>query len=71
MEVLSKDHFIDALPDEEVRLRIRQNKPATLRETLALPLELESYQLANKQKAKYVREVWVDDPACAVTAVRD
>lgn len=50
VEVLSKDHFIDSLPDEEVRLRIRQNKPTTLRETLALALELESYQLASKKK---------------------
>ena len=58
VEVLSKDHF---LPDEEVQLRIRQIKPTTLRETLALALELESYQLASKQKAKYIREAWADD----------
>ena len=27
VEVLSKDHFIDCLPDEEVQLCICQNKP--------------------------------------------
>ena len=29
VEVLAKDQFVDALPDEDMRLRIRQNKPAT------------------------------------------
>ena len=30
VEVLAKDQFVDALLDENMRLRIRQNKPATL-----------------------------------------
>ena len=36
VEVLAtaKDQFVDALPDEDMRLRIRQNKPATLRDAL-------------------------------------
>ena len=30
LEVLAKDQFIDALQDDEIRLRIRQNRPASL-----------------------------------------
>ena len=56
VELLAKDQFVDVLPDEDMRLRIRQNKPATLRDALKLALELESYQLASRQKAKPVRE---------------
>ena len=32
--VLAKDQFIDALPDEDTRLRIRQSRPASLRQAL-------------------------------------
>ena len=57
LEVLAKDQFVDALPDEDMQLRIRQNKPATLRDALGIALELESYHLASKQKARFVQEV--------------
>ena len=53
VEVLAKDQFVDALPDEDMRLRIRQNKPAMLRDALRLALELESYQIASKQRSKF------------------
>ena len=34
LEVLVKDQFKDALQDAEIRLRIRQNRPATLDKAL-------------------------------------
>ena len=34
LEVLGKDHFIDALLDDDARLRIRQMRPGTLRAAL-------------------------------------
>ena len=48
-EVLAKDQFVDALLDEDMCLRIRQNKPTTLRDALRLALELDYYQLASRQ----------------------
>ncbi len=57
IKVLAKDQFIDSLPDEDMRLRIRQGRPGSLKETLEAALELESYQLASKQRARVVREV--------------
>ncbi len=60
VDVLARDQLIDAMPDEEMRLRIRQGRPQTLRGALELALELESYQLAGRQRAKVVREVHLD-----------
>lgn len=60
VDVLAKDQFMDALPEEDMRLRIRQHRPATLRAALETALELESYQLASKQKARFVREIQLE-----------
>jgi len=60
VEVLAKDQFVDALPEEDMRLRIRQNKPVMLRDALRLALELESYQLASRQRPKLVRETHLE-----------
>ena len=49
LEVLGKDQFIDALVNDDNRLRLRQMRPPTLRVALEHALELESYQLASQQ----------------------
>lgn len=49
-DLLAKDRFIDALQEEELRLRLRQARPATLRDALHLALELESCQIASKRR---------------------
>ena len=61
VEVLPKDQLVDALPDEDMPLSICQNKPATLRDALGTALELESYQLVSKQKARFVREAQLEE----------
>ncbi len=55
MELLAKDQFVDALVDEELRLRIRQSRPITLRHSLQAALGIESYQLASQHRIKSVR----------------
>ena len=57
--VLAKDQFIDSLPEEDMRLRIRQSRSATLRQTLEAALELESYVVTSK-RIKPVREVLLE-----------
>ena len=55
-DVLARDQFIDALVDDEVRLRIKHERPKTLQEALSLALEFESFQLASRQhRSKYAR----------------
>lgn len=39
VEVLAEDQFIDALPEEDMRQHIGQNKPASLRDALRIALE--------------------------------
>ena len=60
MEVLGIDHFIDALQEEEMRLKVRQSCPKTLREAVQTSLELESFQLASRQRSRTVRGVKID-----------
>ena len=57
VEILAKDQFIDALPDEDFRLRLRQGKPGTLQQALEQALELESLYQANMQRSKIVRKI--------------
>ncbi len=56
VDVLARDQLVDALPDDDMRLRIRQSRPETLRQALQVSLELESYQLASRQRPRMVRE---------------
>ncbi len=55
LELLARDQFINALPEEEMRLRTRQSRSGSLREALKVALELESYQLASCQRQRVVR----------------
>ncbi|EDO35082.1 predicted protein [Nematostella vectensis] len=47
-DVLARNQFIDALTDEETKLRVRQGRPRTIQHALEIALELESYALASK-----------------------
>ena len=64
VQVLAKDQFIDSLPDQDMRLRIWQNQPKTLREALETALELESYQLSSKQRFRTVHKVHMEESTC-------
>ncbi len=59
---LSRDQFVDALLEEDTRLRIKQHRPKTLQHALELALELESFQLASKQRYyRTSRETRIDE----------
>jgi hypothetical protein len=57
LELLAKDQFIDALWNDDIRLRVRQARPPTLRAALEHALEFESYELAKRQVERPVREM--------------
>lgn len=56
LEALAKDQFVDAVQDDNIRLRIAQSRPTTLGQALEIALELESFALANKHRSRFVRE---------------
>lgn len=55
-DVLARDQFVDALPEEDTRLRIKQERPQTLRRALESALELESFNIAARQRQRVSRE---------------
>ena len=48
-ETLAKDHFIDALLDSDLRLRIKQARPRSLNDAVRHSVELEAYVKAEKK----------------------
>ena len=62
IDTLARDQFIDSLPDDDMRLRLRQERPPTLQRALELALELESFRLANRhQRTRISRETKLED----------
>ena len=59
-DTLARDQFVDALPDEDMRLRLKQERPQTSQRAQEIALELESFQLANRQTRARVRAVQVE-----------
>ncbi|KAG7168490.1 hypothetical protein Hamer_G002565 [Homarus americanus] len=43
LAMLSRDQFVDALDNTQLKIQVKQSQPATLQEALARALELESY----------------------------
>ena len=64
-ETLSKEYFIDALIDSDIRLRIKQSRPATLNDAIRLAVELEAFvksEEKNKELKGYICTVDVTEP---------
>ena len=61
IEVLARDQLLDAIPDEDLQGKVRQSRPPTLRQALAVSLELESICLASKQRLHTVREAALEE----------
>ena len=59
-DTLARDQFVDALPDKDMRLRLKQERPQTLQRAQNIALELESFQLANRQMRVRVRAVQLE-----------
>lgn len=57
LETLTKDQFVEALPDEELRLRVAQSRPHSLRTALGVSLQIEAFSLAGRRRATHVRMV--------------
>lgn len=72
LDTLSKDYFIEALDDKDLRWRIYQVKAKSLDEAVCSAVEMESYKKAEKQRdpppsRKYLREIDVADKKAEAT----
>ena len=54
VETLSLDNFIDALPDTDMRTRVRELNPKSLEEAEQACVRLEAYKIADKQRSRSV-----------------
>ena len=52
-ETLAKDQFIDALIDSDIRIRIKQSRPANLNEAISCAVELEAYNRVEKRDKEF------------------
>ena len=50
LELLSKDHFLDALDDADLRLGVYHMRPSTLDDALQAALEIEVFQTVEKHR---------------------
>ena len=57
IEVLALDHFIDALPQPDLRLRVREMRPKNIMEAEKTAVTLEAFRLADKQREKNLRVI--------------
>lgn len=58
IELLALDHFIDALPETDIRLRLREVGPRTLSEAERIAVRLEAHRVADKSRGRHtVRSV--------------
>ena len=63
-DVLARDQFVDAVTDDDMRLRLKQERPATLQKALEVALELESFQMASRQRYRVVRNTTMVGGQC-------
>ena len=54
-DTLALDYFIDAIPETEIRLRLREIGPKTISEAENIAVRLEALRVADRQKGKSVR----------------
>ena len=66
LEILSKEHFSDALDDPDMRFKVFQSKPSALDEAVGIAVELEAFKQAEKHRPgggwrKNVREIEIGE----------
>ena len=59
LEDLSKNHFIDAIPEADSRWHIQQSRPRGLDEAVRVAVELEAFQMAEKHRGTNKKTVRV------------
>lgn len=49
-EVMERDHFLDAIPDTDIRWKVLQARPKTVRDALSIATEVEAFQASERQR---------------------
>jgi hypothetical protein len=57
LNILALDHYIDALPDPNMRLRLRESKVKGIEEAEIMAIRLETYKMADAQRGHSINVV--------------
>ena len=64
-EILAKDHFLDAIPEPEIRFGVYNTHPTSLSEAVGAAVEVEAFHIAERQRnfpnRRHVRSVDVPE----------
>ena len=60
IEALSLDNFVDAMPDSDIRFRLRELGPKTLAEAEQIAVPMEAHKIADKQRSRTVARLDCD-----------
>jgi hypothetical protein len=55
IDLLAMDYFIDAIPDTDIRLRLREVGPKTIGEAEQVAVRLDAHKVADKSRGRSVR----------------
>ena len=55
IDLLAMDYFIDAIPDADIRLRLREVGPKTIGEAEQVAVRLDAHKIADKNRGRSVR----------------
>jgi len=58
-EVLALDHFVDALPDSDIRLRLREVGPKTISEAERIAVRLDAHKQADRNRGTNMQKYHV------------
>lgn len=61
VETLALDNFMDALPDSDIRFRVRELGPKTLAKAEQIAVRIDSHKIADKQRSLFVSRLDYDE----------
>ena len=62
LDILALDHFVDALPDPDTRLRLRESRVRDIGEAEIMAIRLETYKIADAQRQRLVSQIVAESP---------
>ena len=62
LDILALDHFVDALPDPDTRLRLRESRVRDIGEAEIMAIRLETYKIADAQRQRPVTQIVEKSP---------
>lgn len=70
-DTLALDYFIDAIPESEIRLRLREVGPKSMTEAENTAVRLEALRLADRQKGRSVRTAEIVNSGSTVASLHN